>query len=260
MLRTISLDGLELSIEPLEVVVAHLAELAKGDSPKLLATPNVDFYVRWRRDKRFRALCERASALVPDGYPIARLAQWKARTSVQRVTGTDVFNRLCSVAIEHDLTISLLGGEAGVGELAIRNLQARYGSFRVGVVTAPLASDLSDSRYLARLADEISSYENNVVAICLGSPKQEELFAELVDRGELRGGGVFLGVGAAVDFFAGRIARAPVLLRRIGLEWLFRLAKEPRRLLRRYATDAALFPFYALQEVIVELKARRSLR
>ena len=131
-----------------------------------------------------------------------------------------------------------LGGDPGTAEEAARGLCARFENLRVAGVACPAPGFESRPGEIEQLAAHLAEVRPDVIFVALGSPKQEALIARL--RSTLPGTW-WLGVGISFSFVAGRVQRAPVWLRKIGLEWVHRLTQEPRRLGRRYLVDGLPF-------------------
>jgi len=216
----------------LEDAVERVLRLSEGPAA-LVVTPNTDHFLRWRRDAAFRDLYAQAELAVLDGKPLVWLARLLG-ISTDRVTGVDLFTGVCEAAAQRGTPVVIVGGGTGVADQAAARLRTRFKCLRVSAAPAPTAEELDDPDWLDRTAALLAGYPEKVVAICLGSPKQEQLFSRL---GSAAGNGAYLGVGAAADFISGRIQRAPTWMQRLGFEWLYRLWKEPRRLWRRYLVD-----------------------
>lgn len=253
---TARIERMPASITTLPEAADAVIELARTGREELVVTPNTDHFVRWKRSDSFRRYYGRASLVVLDGAPLVWLAHLYGYSAASRVTGIDLFTEVCARAASADLAVALVGGRPGVGERAAVNLQTRFPGLRVPVVVSPSAADLEDDRYLSSLSTRLRSADVRIVALCLGSPKQEEVRERLLGAGGT--GAVCLGVGAAVDFLAGEIPRAPLAVRRVGAEWVFRLLQEPGRLWRRYLSDAV----HVLPSVVTALtyRSRRASR
>lgn len=187
-------------------------------------------------DPAFRSILNCAWLTTPDGMPLVWLGRRRG-LAVTRVYGPDLLLAVCDAGRAHGLTHYLYGGTAGVAEALGARLTAQFpGLAIVGTKTPPFrpltAEEAADWR------TEIARLRPDVVWIGLSTPKQERFMAEFADQLEA---GVLIGVGAAFDFHAGVKRQAPVWMQRGGLEWLFRLLTEPRRLGPRYLRNNPLF-------------------
>jgi N-acetylglucosaminyldiphosphoundecaprenol N-acetyl-beta-D-mannosaminyltransferase len=233
-----------------EEAVQEVVRLSVRPSPSFVVTPNADQVVNLEDDAALRAAYSRADLVVPDGMPVVWASRLLGSPLKERVTGSDLMPRLCGVAAQRRLKVFLLGGMPGVAERAAANLIKAYPGLRVtGTLCPPLGFE-HDADQNTEIVHAIRQSDADLVFVCLGSPKQEVWIDKHLSRFDK---GVFLGVGAAIDFCAGTVQRAPQWMRRTGLEWLFRLAQEPRRLVGRYTKDLYFFVLVAR-----ELARRRS--
>ncbi len=226
-----NLFGMKVHASSFDSAVQRVAELSRSSEPSLVVTPNVDHFLRWQREPEFRELYSGASLTVLDGMPLVWLSSLLHSDRPARVTGVDLLGAVCAVP---GVNLAIIGGAAGVAEIAGANLVRQNPGLGVALASSPELSDLTSDEWLEYVAMTLRGTPNLVVALCVGSPKQEALYARLAPR---IGHGVFMGVGAAVDFYAGQVKRAPRWMQRSGLEWTFRLAQEPKRLWRRYLVD-----------------------
>lgn len=245
---SIDLFGLEVADIDLETATEVVCELACDGKSNLIVTPNSDHFLRWQEDDEFRNVYSRAAIRVIDGAPLAWIGSIKTNRSIVRVPGVDVFLSVLEEAAKRGLPVAIVGGRPDVLKLAVENAVSRYPGLDVFLAVSPTKEEVLDSAYLEGLGESLSTRSRKIVALCLGSPKQEAVY-DAIRRSA--GPGAYLGVGAAVDFLAGHIARAPKWMQAMGAEWVFRLASEPKRLWRRYLlTDLAIsrYVFRALVE------------
>ncbi len=243
-LRTVnSLFGMAFDSVSLDQAANVVLGLSTSNSSHLVVTPNVDHFLRWQKSHEFRKVYERASLRVLDGMPLVWLARRIADKKTTRVTGVDLLLSVFSKCEGTGVSIAFVGGSETALSKARDNLMAQFPHLDIYLVDSPTAEDLENTDYVKSLAVKISSKNSKVVALCLGSPKQENLFLRLQEE---KVSGVMIGAGASVDFFAGRFARAPKIMRNLGMEWLFRVAQEPRRLFKRYAAGALKFTPYVV--------------
>jgi N-acetylglucosaminyldiphosphoundecaprenol N-acetyl-beta-D-mannosaminyltransferase len=186
-----------------------------------------------RRDPGFRRIFNESWLTTPDGMPLV----WMGPPNVERVYGPDLMLAVCDAGRTRGLRHYLYGGIPGVaGELGAR-LSARFpGLLVVGTFTPPFR-DLSDSEMEGLRAD-VAQKNPDIVWVGLGTPKQERFMA---GPGRSLDAALAVGVGAAFDFLSGRVPQAPRWVQRCGLEWLFRLCTEPRRLGPRYLRTNSMF-------------------
>lgn len=243
----LSVFGLEVHASPLECSVKWVHDRGSLKEPSLVVTPNVDHFVRWQKHIEFRDVYERAHLRTLDGKPLV----WLTRllypgVKPARVTGVDLLDAILDCPDFDGWTVSIIGGRPEANAAARATVKERGRHLRIGVFASPSREDLSNNAYLQDLAQSLDQFgDRHVVAVCLGSPLQEQVAVRLADAGT-SAGRVFLCVGAAVDFLAGTVARAPKWMGAAGIEWMYRLVKEPGRLWRRYLIEDSVFAKYLL--------------
>lgn len=173
---------------------------------------------------------EAAQMTCMDGMPLVWVARARGAGDAQRVCGPDVMLTLCDRGRDRALRHYFMGGRPGTPERLARELTRRFPGMLTAGTDSPPFRSMSEDEDTA-VIDRINAANPDIVWIGLGSPKQELWAADHASKLNAR---LILPVGAAFDFHSGRVRRAPDWLRRAGLEWLFRLAREPRRLFRRY--------------------------
>jgi N-acetylglucosaminyldiphosphoundecaprenol N-acetyl-beta-D-mannosaminyltransferase len=199
-----------------------------------------------QRDKTMRRVINQAGLATPDGMPLVWLSRWKSRLAVSRVYGPDLMLALCRLSVEPGYTHYFYGGAAGVPELLAEKLQQRFPGLKVAGACAPPFRPLTpaeDSQVVA----QINQAAPDIVWVGLGTPKQD-LWMDA--HRDLLTAPVLIGVGAAFDFHTGRLPQAPSWMQRGGLEWLFRLGHEPRRLWYRYIVYNPLFILLVLAQIL----------
>ncbi|TWT94082.1 putative N-acetylmannosaminyltransferase [Botrimarina colliarenosi] len=239
-----TIDRLNLQQATDRVLGWALDDAATGPC-RYVVTPNVDHAVMFQHDGRLRNAYRNAAMVVADGAPLVAVSRLLGKRLPERVAGSDLAPGLIAAASaaslsgERRMRVFLLGAGPGVADRAAFRIGQQWpGVDTVGTYCPPLGfekDDAENERILQRIADAAP----DVVLIGLGAPKQELWVARFHDRIPAR---VALCVGATIDFLAGEKKRSPAWMQRNGLEWLHRLASEPRRLAARYARDAWVFP------------------
>jgi N-acetylglucosaminyldiphosphoundecaprenol N-acetyl-beta-D-mannosaminyltransferase len=225
-----------------EEAVQEVVQLAARAAPSFVVTPNADQVVNLEENAALRAAYARADLVVPDGMPVIWASRLLGTPLKERVTGADLMPKLCGIAAQRGLKVFLLGGGPGVAVRAAHNLARAYPGLQVAGTLCPPLGFEHDAARNAEIVQAIRASDADLVFVCLGSPKQEVWIDRHLARFDK---GVFLGVGAAIDFCAGTVQRAPQWMRQTGLEWLFRLTQEPRRLVGRYTKDLYFFVLVA---------------
>lgn len=214
--------------------VEHVLSELAADRGGWVATLNVDYLRRLTGDPAFRATCAPASLVVADGMPLVWAGRLQGTPLPERVTGAGLVPSLAAAAAAAGRSLYLLGGAPGVARAAADILRRRHPSVRIaGTLALPLDFE-PDETALRPVADALTLASPDIVYVALGSPKQDRVIARL--RATLPRAW-WLGIGVALSFLTGDVPRAPAWMQRAGLEWFHRLAREPRRLARRYLAD-----------------------
>lgn len=215
-------------------VIAHVDMFVQSGRPHQIVTVNVDFLNIAHRDPSFVQLLNDAALSVPDGMPLVWVSQIVGRRLPERITGTDLLCDCAELAARKGYRLFLLGAAPGVADEAADLLSQRYPGLEVvGTYSPPECGEFT-SQENAKIVELVRAARPEMLFVALGTPKQEKwIYQNLQDLGVP----VCIGVGGVFNFITGRIPRAPQPLQRAGLEWLFRLLLEPRRLWRRYLVD-----------------------
>ena len=232
-----ALDGLTIRNA---VDIIHQWAVAPFVRCHYVVTPNIDHVVMFQEHGGLRAAYAEAALVLADGWPVVTASHWLGQPLPERVPGSDLVPLLMkTAAVEHNLRVFLLGAAPGVGIRAAENIQTRWPHVNVvGIYSPPLGfeKDFEENQRILRLIEQA---EPDLLVLGLGAPKQELWVHAHHDQLRAK---VAVCVGATIDFLAGEKARAPHWMRRLRLEWLHRLLSEPRRLAKRYARDAWVFP------------------
>jgi N-acetylglucosaminyldiphosphoundecaprenol N-acetyl-beta-D-mannosaminyltransferase len=245
--------GARIDAVTLESTLDILADWIRTGRREYVVMLGAHGIVEMQRDPRLREVDNAAGLVTPDGMPNVWLGRWKGHREVEKVYAPDImhgaFARGCLPGWRH----YFYGGGPGVAEALARRMTALYtGLLVVGTETPPFRP-LTDEEALATAA-RIDAAAPHLVWVGLGCPKQDHWMARFRP---LLAAPVLLGVGAGFDFLSGSKPLAPRWLQRSGLEWLFRLLSEPRRLLPRYAR---VIPRYSLCFVREVLRGRGQAR
>lgn len=204
----------------MERVVAFMAE--EPPRAHLVFTPNPEIVDRAQRDPQLLEILRRADLAVPDGILVVLASRWVGRPVPERVPGADLAARILREAAGRGWPVFFLGARPGVAEKAATRAAAQYPGFTVAG-THDGYFDASAGAGVARLIRDAGAA---VVIAAMGAPKQEKWMFE---HGAATGARVLIGVGGYLDVLSGEIRRAPVWMRRLYLEWLYRVLREPSR-------------------------------
>lgn len=205
----------------LEEAVAAGEALAAGPGFSYVVTPNPEIVAMARQTETYREILNGAGLVLPDGIGVVHAAKILGTPLKGRVPGIDFASALVERLARSGLRLFLLGAKPGVAELAAANLKdAHPGLIVCGTHDGYFRED-------GPVVEEIRAAAADVVFVCLGAPKQE---LWMVEHGPATGAHLMVGLGGSLDVFAGVVERAPEGFQKLGLEWLYRLVKEPKRI------------------------------
>lgn len=246
----VSLFGLDF--DPLSLDEASDRILGWAREPavtcRVVVTPNVDHVVMVADRPELLPLYKSADLVLADGQPVVWASKALGLRLPERVAGSDLFPRLLARA-EHGSPISvfLMGGQEGVAERARARIHESFPWVRVAGTHCPPLGFESREEDNERAVAAVNEVTPDIVLVGLGAPKQERWVQRERERLHCK---VALCIGATIDFMAGSKPRAPAWMRVVGLEWMHRLSSEPKRLTKRYAHDAVVFPRLFAREVL----------
>jgi N-acetylglucosaminyldiphosphoundecaprenol N-acetyl-beta-D-mannosaminyltransferase len=209
-------------------VVEQLVRAGEGGA---VFTPNVDHIMIAHEDERMRAAYARVDLSLADGVPVLWAGRMLGSPLPEKVSGSDFTPSVLARAAQRGWRVYFLGGPPGVAEIARDRLLERLPNLQVVGIDAPRFDPREPREKQAEIRDRVRAAKPDIVLVAFGAPKQE-IWIDWM-RDDLRPA-VLFGIGASLDFIAGRIPRAPQWMSRAGLEWVYRLSREPRRLWRRY--------------------------
>jgi len=231
MLPTITLRGVRFHAIDEQTCIRHiLGEISVGTGG-FVVTPNVDHLRRCRSDLSFSVLVSEASLVVADGMPVVWASRLQGTPLPQRVAGSDLISSLSAAAAKEGRSIFLLGGEPGTADAAARVLTSRSPNLKIAGMLCPPIGFEKNIIEMGKIIETLQAARPDIVYVALGSPKQEQLIDRLR---RLLPQTWWLGVGVSFSFLCGDVKRAPLWMRKYGLEWIHRLLQEPGRLTHRY--------------------------
>lgn len=199
-----------------------------------IVTPNVDHIVKLEQDNEFRRVYENADLILTDGKPLIWLSKMLKTPIKEKVSGSDLFPKVCKLAAKKKYKLFLLGAAKGVAQKSAENLMNKYKGLNVVGTFSPDYGFEKNSEKINEIVKIVNDCKPDILAVGLGAPKQEKFIYKYKDVLKVP---VSLAIGASIDFEAGNIKRAPVWMQKNGLEWFYRFLKEPRRMFKRYFID-----------------------
>ena len=243
--QRVSLLGVQIDPYSLDQFLQKLEQRMQRGKGAYVVTPNVDHMVQLKTDEHFREIYRQANFVVPDGMPLIWASRWLGKALPERIAGADLFPRLCTLAAEQDYSIFLLGSTVGVCSGVISKLKKSHPKLKIAGFYSPPFGFEKCRNEMERMVRVLRRTKPDIVFVGLGAPKQEKLIWYLRSKVPVK---LFLGVGAAFDFFSGEKKRASRWLQKAGLEWAFRLCCEPGRLWKRYLVDDPRFFWWVAKE------------
>ena len=268
MINKINLLGVEITAESEKNILEEVSRLIKKGKKFIIVTPNPEILIYAKKHKPYQTILNHASVSLPDGVGLLWAARMLQKPLKTRITGVDFIEKLCKHTKEEPVSMGFLGGRTGVAEKAAECLVRRYPWVKVafvgeewpeaGFTAAQAQSDQvikSSSHQVAEPSESIQHAREksgsrseklapspytldpkgrtiDLLFVALGAPKQEEWIAENLPHLPVTAA---MGVGGSFDYLSGDIVRAPGFIRALGLEWLFRLARQPWRWKRQLA-------------------------
>jgi N-acetylglucosaminyldiphosphoundecaprenol N-acetyl-beta-D-mannosaminyltransferase len=234
---TVRIGQLEIDAVTFAEALERISELVEQREGGAVFTPNVDHVVKAEHHPEFRGAYSRAALCLADGMPLLWASRLLGSPLPEKVSGSDLVVPLMRLAAERRWRVYLLGGRPGAAEKAADKLARELGTHIVGI-DSPIVSLNGAADSSEQTLERLDTAAPDLVLVAFGAPKQELWIDRFADR--IRPA-VAIGVGGSLDFVAGEVRRAPAWMSRAGLEWLFRLMKEPRRMWRRYLVEDPAF-------------------
>jgi N-acetylglucosaminyldiphosphoundecaprenol N-acetyl-beta-D-mannosaminyltransferase len=200
-----------------------IEEYIKGDRCHLIITADASGMVQAQTDDYFKSLFDEADLITPDSAGVLWAAKRAGTPLAERVSGVDIVQNVCSLSADRGYRIYFLGAAPGVAELAAEKLRLKFpGCNIVGARHGYFPQESDDV-----VAQEIAETKPDVLFVAMGIPRQEKFIQATA---EIIGAKVAMGVGGSFDVFSGKVRRAPKFMQRMKLEWLWRLAQNPKKI------------------------------
>ncbi len=247
--NAVTVLGCRIDVVDRPTALRRVAALAHGDHPSLVVTLGTEMVMHARGDVNFRRLIDGAALSLCDTIGLVLAARLQGVRLRERVTGVELVESLASTSEANDLRLYFLGAAGDTAARAREALLVKYPHARiVGARNGYFGPD-----DIPGIVAAIAASDANVLCCGLGSPRQEQFLAEVLPA---TGCGVGVGVGGSFDVFGGNVRRAPRVVQQLGLEWLYRLVREPRRWRRQLVLPQ--FAALALAERVMPAVVRSS--
>ncbi|TPE20415.1 WecB/TagA/CpsF family glycosyltransferase [Clostridium perfringens] len=218
----------------MDEAVNKIDNIINKRTPKYVVTPNLDHIVQLEKDLELQEVYKNAELIVTDGMPLIWISHLNGMPIKEKISGSDLFPAICKLADKRNYSIFLLGAAEGVAKKAGEKLQKKYPGLNIAGTFSPEYGFEKDENKIKDIINIINESNVDILAVGLGAPKQEKFIYRIIKEINVP---VSLAIGATIDFEAGNVKRAPKWMQENGLEWFYRLIKEPRRLFKRYLKD-----------------------
>lgn len=225
------------------------AELLKSLKKGVLITPNVDHLVKLQHDKEFYNAYQQAEWVICDSKILYLLSKLLKNPLPEAIPGSSFFTAFYEFHKDDpNCKIFLLGAAKGIAVKAMERINQKVGRNIVVGAHSPSYGFEKNPNECEELISIVNESGANVLLVGVGAPKQEKWIMKYRDR--MPKVDIFMGLGATIDFEAGTLKRAPIFWQKIGMEWLYRCLKEPKRLFKRYFIDDMQFFYYFTQQIL----------
>ncbi len=225
MFEKVEILGIKIDNVNMDEAAGMLSEFLGMEACSKVFTPNSEILLESVSDREFENILNSGQLVVPDGIGVVIASKFYGTPVKERIAGFDLMMRLMDIADSKGGSVFLLGGREGVAEEAAIRLMEQYSRLKIaGTRNGYFAGD--DEGKIIR---DINDSGADILLAALGAPKQEFFIHKYSERLKVR---IAMGVGGSLDVLAGRVKRAPKFYQKAGLEWLYRLLKEPRRIVR----------------------------
>lgn len=221
-------------------------ELKKGRENRMISATGAHGIVHSKKDPEFKSILNQFFFNLPDGMPVVWVGRLKGSKEMERCCGADFFNEMMKSSNNRGINHYFCGGKTGIPEKLKEVWLAKYGYLNIVGTYSPPFYEMSEEE-IVELAREINSKKTDILWIGISTPKQEKFAYRLSRYTDVH---FICTVGAAFDFHVGHVRQAPRWIQNIGMEWMFRLILEPRRLWKRYSRIVPLFIIYNFLEYL----------
>lgn len=225
----ISINNITM-VQAVEAIDKLIAQRKKA----YVVTPNVDHIIKVEKDSLFKEIYDNADLVLTDGQPLIWISKVYKRPIVEKVSGSDLFPKVCEMAAKKGYSVYFLGAKEGVADIAATKLRQQYPNINIVGTDSPPFGFEKNTKEIERVIEKVNNAHPDILALALGTPKQEKFYYQNREALDV---GCALAVGASIDFAAGTVKRAPKWMSNHGLEWFYRLLKEPKRMFKRYIVD-----------------------
>lgn len=245
-LMNVRIDNVDM-----KTAVYKIEELIRNSNNAYVVTPNVDHIIKLQTDIEFKEIYNNADLVLADGMPLIWASKILKKSLKEKVSGSDIFPKLCQYVANKGYAVFFLGAAPGVVDKAAEKLKQKYPGLKVVGIYSPSYGFEKNTEECNKIISMIKNAKPDILFVGVGAPKQEKWIYKYKDQYNVP---VSIGIGTSFDFVAGTIKRAPVWMQKCGLEWFYRFCKEPRRLFKRYFVHDMKFIKLLIREYVSTLK------
>ncbi len=235
MLKKNIILGVGITNEEVDTILEHVLKLLKKGEKFSIVTPNPEILVYASKHPEYKKVLNHAEVSLADGVGLFVAGRVLGEPLGERFTGVDFMEKLCEKSAERPMSIGFLGGKPGIAEKAADCLKQKYPWIEVAFTGEEWPTDRADRSNGSYGSDKTGPFMPqtiDILFVAFGAPKQEEWIASNLNKLPVKAA---MGVGGAFDYLSGEVRRAPVWIRKMGFEWLFRLITQPWRWRRQLA-------------------------
>ena len=228
---------LDIKIDELDFQEAmrKIAGFLEEDKVHQICTVNPEFLVAARKDKEFKEVLNSSDLNVPDGFGLKIGSFFKGQKITERITGVDLAWEICKMAADRGKSVYFLGAKEGIAEKAAHRIKQLNPNLKIAGTYAGNPAEEG-------IVNKINETHPDILLVAFGAPKQDKFIYNNRETLKVK---VAMGIGGTLDYIAGNVQRAPKWIRACGLEWLYRLIRQPRRIVR-ILTAVFVFPILVL--------------
>lgn len=235
-MEKVSIFGVNIDNINMDETTQIVKDFLKSDKLNIIFTPNTEIVMAAKEDDNIKQMVNAADIIIPDGIGLIYASKIHKKPLKERVTGFDISIKMLEIADKEGYSIYLLGGKDGIAQDAAKTINEDYPNVKVvgyhhGYFKGS-HRDILDSEEERIIIDEINSLNPDIIFVGLGFPGQEKFIYHNRDKIKAR---VIIGNGGVMDILSGNATRAPEFYQKHGLEWFYRLVKEPSRIKRQIA-------------------------
>lgn len=223
----------------------YIDSRVKEKKSSYIVTCNVDHIMQLGEDKEFEKVYQEADLVVADGMPIIWASKLMGKPLKEKISGSDIVPFLAEHFEKKQYRLFFLGAASGVAQKAAENLMEKYPKIQIAGTYSPSYGFENNQEELKLINEMLKREKPDILFVGVGAPKQEKWIHKYYKELNVP---ISIGVGASIDFLAGNVKRAPLIMQQTGLEWFWRLMQEPKRLWKRYLITDSKFLILFIRE------------